>query len=131
MFETVIDTSKDAKIDDQAEAYLDRIAAAMAFQKMRENKFTLMGSVGVMYDSNVLLTPDSTPRPSGNPGDFRLLTVADLQYRPVFNEHWEWTPHGTVNLTNSAKQTSEQGDPYILHTRIAGQLQGYRQQAIK
>ncbi len=37
-FETVIDTSKDPKLDDQAEGYLDKIAAAMAFQKLRENK---------------------------------------------------------------------------------------------
>lgn len=114
-FETVIDTSKDPRLDDQAEEYIDKIAGAMAFQKLRENKFTLMAVVGAMYDSNVLLTPDSLPggaKPS-NIADFRLMTIADLQYRPVLNEHHEWAPHFTANLTNSLKSEAAPADPFM------------------
>lgn len=114
-FENVIDTSKDPKLDEQAEQYLDRIASALAFQKLRENKFTVAFTVGPMYDSNVLLSPDTLPgggKPS-NTGDFRLLTLLDLQYRPLFNEHYELAPHVTANLTNSVKNSNAQGDPFI------------------
>ena len=114
-FESVLDNSKDPRLDEQAESYIDRIAAAMAFQKMRENKFTLMAVVGAMYDSNVLLSPDNIPgggKPTSS-SDMRLLTLADLQYRPVFNEHHEWAPHATINLTNSAKNASAPADPFI------------------
>lgn len=114
-FENVIDTSKDPKLDEQADSYLDKISRAMAYQKLRENKFTLMGTVGAMYDSNVLLNP-SNAQGSGSPTnspDFRLLTILDLQYRPIFTESNELTPHVSANLTNSAKAANAKADPFI------------------
>ncbi|MGZ3722972.1 MAG: tetratricopeptide repeat protein [Bdellovibrionales bacterium] len=114
-FEKVLDTSKDPAIDEQAEQYIDRIAAAMAFQKLRENKFTASAVLGMMYDSNILLSPDSLPgggKPAGS-ADARLLTLFDLQYRPIFNERHELAPHVTANLTNSAKTANAVGDPFV------------------
>jgi tetratricopeptide (TPR) repeat protein len=114
-FEKVIDISRDPAIDEQADQYIDRIAGALAFQKLRQNKFTASAVVGFMYDSNVLLSADNVAGGGSptNSADFRLLTLFDLQYRPVFNERHEWAPHATVNLTNSAKNSSAPGDPFI------------------
>lgn len=119
-FETVIDTSQDPRMDEEAEAYLDKIANAMAYAKMREKKFTLTGLVGVMYDSNVLLSPD-VPADQGaatDIKDFRLLTVADLEWRAIFNQKHEWSPHVTANLTNSLKNESASADPFIYNLNL-------------
>jgi hypothetical protein len=119
-FGTVIDVSKDSRLDAQAEDYLERVDRTLAFQKMGENKFTLIGVVGVMYDSNVLLNPSNsqgTGQPTNSP-DFRLATLADLQYRPVFTEHHELAPHVTANLTNSVKSVSAKADPFLYDAAV-------------
>jgi len=114
-FETVIDISQDAKMDDQAEAYLDRLAAAMAFAKMRENKWTVSGTLGLMYDSNVLLAPDnaSDQGSATDIEDARLLTVLDLEYRPIFTEHHEASAKATVTMINSVKEDAAKADPFL------------------
>lgn len=113
-FEKVIDTSSDPNLDTQAEEYIDRVAGAMAFKKMRENKWTASGVLGMMYDSNVLLTQDNGPAgTASNVADARLLTVVDLQFRPIFDEKQELSPHVSANLTNSAKTKSAPADPFI------------------
>ncbi len=112
-FETVIDTSTDANMDKQAEDYIDRIAAAEAFKKMQENKFTVMGVVGAMYDSNVLLSPDNATGTATDTADFRLLTILNLQYRPIYNERNEFSTSAMANLTNSIKDESAAADPFI------------------
>lgn len=113
-FETVIDISTDPRLDEQAEAYIDRIANQMMFRKMAETKWTLVGVLGLMYDSNVLLAPDSAgdQGSSTDTGDMRLLTVGSIDYRPLFTQHHEWSANATATLMNSAKNESAQADPY-------------------
>ena len=48
-----------------------------------------------------------------NIADERLLTLADIQYRAIFNEHHEFSPHITANLTNSGKAASAPADPWL------------------
>lgn len=114
-FEKVIDTSNDPRLDDQAETYIERIANALIIQKLRQNKFTLLGTVGAMYDSNVLLAPDNAPDQgtSTDIADFRLLTIADLEYRPVYGDSHEFFLRGSAGLTNSLKNSSAPADPYL------------------
>lgn len=125
-FETVIDTSKDPHMDEQAEDYLDRIASAMVYRKMREHKFSVMGVLGLMYDSNVLLYPDNAAD-QGLPtdvADLRLLTITEVGYRPVFNEHHEWSVILNAGLTNSAKNQSAPADPYIYNLSLPYSYKG-------
>lgn len=114
-FETVIDTSGDPRLDEQAEQYLDRISTALAYKKMQENKWTLTGVVGAMYDSNVLLSPDNTgdQGSSTNISDFRLLTIGQVDYRPIMTEHHEFTPSVNASLTNSLKTEAAKADPFL------------------
>lgn len=119
-FETVIDTSQDPRMDEEAEAYLDKIANAMAFQKLREKKFTFTGLVGAMYDSNVLYATD-VPGDQGTQTkikDFRFLTIADIEYRAIFNQRHEWSPHAFANLTNSLKDESAAADPFVYNVNL-------------
>jgi tetratricopeptide (TPR) repeat protein len=114
-FETVIDTSSDPRMDEQAESYLDLIAQAMIFQKMKEQKFILTGTLGLSYDSNITLAPDSSSDQgtSTDVADARLLTIADAEYRPVFGQHHEFSAKATANLTNSSKDEAAIADPFI------------------
>lgn len=133
-FETVIDISKDAKLDDQAELYIDRIAQALTFQKMRAHRWNVTGIVGVMYDSNVLYAPDNSADQGAatNFADGRILSVGDLSYRPIFNEHHELQFEGNASLTNSFKNEASKADPWIYNVSLPysykGQLfgKGYR-----
>lgn len=114
-FEDVLDTSQDPRMDEQAESYLDRIATAMIFKKMRDNKWGLTGTLGFMYDSNVLLSSDSAidQGTASGEGDYRVLTAAGLEYRPVFSQKHEWSTKVDVSLTNSFDDANAAGDPYL------------------
>lgn len=119
-FETVIDNSQDPRMDEEAEAYIEKIANAMAFAKLRDKKFTITGLIGAMYDSNVLLSPD-VPSDQGaatNTKDFRLMTVADIEWRAIFNQRHELSPHASANLTNSLKNESASADPFIYNLNV-------------
>lgn len=125
-FETVLDTSQDPRLDEQAELYLDRISAQLMFQKMREKKWTLAGTVGAMYDSNVLLATDSSSDQgsSTKKGDLRLLTVGDAEFRPVFNEHHEWSAKFNASLINSKDDSSATADPFIYNLSLPYSYKG-------
>jgi tetratricopeptide (TPR) repeat protein len=125
-FETVIDTSKDPRLDEQAEMYLDRIASQMIFQKMREKKWTLTGTLGALYDSNVLLSTDSSSDQgsSTKQADWRLLTAGDAEFRPLFNEHHEWSVKGNAALINSKDDISASADPFIYNLSLPYSYKG-------
>ena len=114
-FEKVIDTSTDPAMDQQAEEYIENIANSIANQKLRENKFTVIGTVGAMYDSNVLLAPDNAPDQGINTNipDFRLLTIGDIEYRPLLTDVHELFLKANAGLTNSVKDESVPADPYL------------------
>lgn len=114
-FEDVLDTSKDPDLDKQAEDYLERANQALMFQKMQEKKWNVTGIVGMFYDSNVLLAPDNQAAQGSvlKTGDMRLLTVGTLEYRPIFDQHNEWSVKGTANLTNSSQADVSAADPWI------------------
>ncbi len=112
-FERVIDTSRDARMDQQAEEYLDRIAQALMFKKLQEKRWTANGVLGLSYDSNVLLTPDTVSSTATKEADARLITVGDLTYRAVYNQHHEFSLKGTASLTNSSKSEVAHADPFL------------------
>lgn len=119
-FEQVIDVSQDPKMDDQAEEYIERIAAAMAYQKMLEKKWTLSGTIGLMYDSNVLLSPDSASDQGSatDVADVRLLTVADVEYRAILTDKHEASAKATATLINSAQEEAAKADPFLYTFQI-------------
>lgn len=126
-FEKVIDTSKDPALDQQAEDYIENIAAAQALAKLRENKFTFTGTVGAMYDSNVLLAPDneSSQGSTTNIADFRLLTIGDLEYRPVLTDKQELFVKLNASLINSAQDKAAAADPYVYNLSLPYSYKGF------
>ena len=114
-FEDVIDMSQDPKLDQMAEDYLEKVSGALAFKRMAELKWNLSGMVGMMYDSNVLLTTDfaQSQGSATKKGDVRLMTAATLEYRPLFTANHEWSVKGTGNLTNSSNAALSTADPWV------------------
>lgn len=114
-FETVIDTSSNPRMDAEAENYIERIAQAMIFKKLQEKPWTLTGTVGLQYDSNVLLSPDNTGSQgsSTKEGDVRAATVGGVYYRAIYEEKHELTAKFDANLTNSAKSSVSRADPFL------------------
>lgn len=82
-FEFVLDNSDDPKMDEQAEAYIERIIQLIAYQRSQKKKLTLTGSLGITYDSNVTFSPDNNSD-QGTVTDqdsFRIMALGDVDYR--------------------------------------------------
>lgn len=114
-FEDVLDTSQDPRLDEQAESYIEQIAAALTFKKMQEQKFSATGVVGLMYDSNVLLAPNNLPTISSasRKNDIRLMTIGNFEYRPILNQKHELTTKVMASLTNSSNASLSTADPWV------------------
>lgn len=118
-FETVIDTSQDPRLDQQAEDYIERIAQSMMFKKMQEKPWTLTGTVGANYDSNVTYSPDPSASATATKIDtLRLNTVADVAYRAIYNREHELSAKLNANLTNSLRDSAATADPWLYNLSV-------------
>ncbi len=122
-FEYVLDTSKDPRMDEQAEDYIEKIAQLQAYRKNQGKTFILNGTLGLMYDSNVLLAPDNVTSQgaSTDKGAFRYLIAGDAEYRLKNTDKHELSTKLAVTSILSAKDSfveldSELGraDPYLV-----------------
>ncbi|HAG91733.1 MAG TPA: hypothetical protein DCL41_07665 [Bdellovibrionales bacterium] len=114
-FETVLDTSKDPKLDERAEEYIEAAIKAHRLKKLKEKKFHVTGTAGLMYDSNVLLAPDleTTQGSSLKESDVRLLTMGDLTYKAIWEDNRTWDVKAGATLMNSSKSSLAQADPWL------------------
>jgi tetratricopeptide (TPR) repeat protein len=97
-FQKVLDTSKDAELDKQAESYIEQILRMKQFEGERAKKWTLSATIGEMADSNVILSSDSA-LDQGTASDsfgFRSLLMSSLRYRPVYDEDSEFAIQADV-----------------------------------
>lgn len=118
-FEKVLDTSKDPRLDERADEYIEAIAKAQTLIKLREKRWRVSGTAGLMYDSNVLLAPDlqTTQGASQEEGDVRLVTVGDVTYKALVNENSSLDINASANLTNSSKNDLSSADPWLYTVR--------------
>lgn len=127
-FEKVLDTSKDPKLDEKAEEYIEAIAKAQTLAKLRSKKWLVSGTAGLMYDSNVLLAPDlqASQGSSNKEGDVRLITVGDVIYKAYVGETSNFNINANANLINSSKNDLAYADPwlYSVRTPYSKQLTG-------
>ncbi len=115
-FELVLDTSKDPRLDEKSERYIDIINQLMQLAKMRENKFFLSATAGALYDSNVLQQSDS----SGDQGSatdkasLRFITGLGFYYRPIFDSKTEFGPKIRTDYIYTQKNDLSEYDPLSL-----------------
>src|SRR5690606_25651953 len=85
-FQMVLDTSSDARLDRQAEEYIERILRIQQFRDLQSKPFNITSMLAVQNDSNVLGI-DPTGGSSGSATDVegnRLLATFEFGYRPIF-----------------------------------------------
>lgn len=117
-FETVLDTSKDPRLDEQAEEYIERITLMAQQARIRGKKFLFSGTTGVMYDSNVLLESETNVTSQGDAtdsADFRLLVAGDGEYRPVSTQSKDFGVKGTLYYLYSFKDEVSLADPFLIN----------------
>lgn len=120
-FQAVLDESKDSALDERAEAYIENIARQQQYDNERTHKWTTNGTIGVLYDDNVLLSSDSD-RDRGSATDlvaYRTLFVGSLRYRPAYEEHselaiqFDFLTMMSVDKSFKASQAITNADPTI------------------
>ncbi len=91
-FQAVLDTSKDARLDERAEAYVEQILRLQQFELEKSRKWQLAATIGEMYDSNVLLSSDSSLSQgnASNVEGYRSLFSGSARYRPIYEETKEF-----------------------------------------
>ncbi|MCB0390487.1 MAG: hypothetical protein KDD58_04315 [Bdellovibrionales bacterium] len=92
-FEFVLDNSKDPRLDEKAEEYIEKIARALVFKKKQDRRHDFAVSVGTTYDSNVLYSPDNQAD-QGSATDsagLRLSETLSYQYRAIYQREFEWS----------------------------------------
>ena len=118
-FEFVLDTSKDPRLDEKAEEYIEKIANALIFKKKQEHKHDLSLILGVNYDSNVLFAPDNQPDigTAQDAGGLRFLETIAYQYRAIYRKEFEWALNVTQVYIYSLDSELQVADPLIANIK--------------
>jgi hypothetical protein len=131
-FEYVMEYSSDERLIERSKEYLQYADRIAAFEREKAKKWTWSGALGAMYDSNVLLTSDSS-RDQGLASDaeaLRSLVQLQASYRPHFTEKTEWrTELGFLNLKSvtpalESDDQLERTDPTIITFRAPYSITG-------
>lgn len=114
-FQWVLDNSKDPKLDEKAEEYIEKITKIQFYENNKTKQHILSAGGGLQYDSNVLLNSEdpSSATPSGA-GDFRATALASYEYRPVFSDSKEWSVKTSFVTIYSADSANSVADPTVL-----------------
>lgn len=115
-FEHVLDTSKDPKLDERAEAYIEQIAGILYFAAQKKIKFFLSGTFGLQYDSNVLLVSNETGAQdtATDQGGLRMLGVGSGKWRPVYSAHHEFATQLDLVYYYSFNEDFNAADPFLV-----------------
>ncbi len=125
-FQTVLNTSKDPKLDERAEKFIEQIIRARAYEAELARRWKYSGAVGFIYDSNITLSSDSS-RDQGvasNIEGVRLLTQFGVQYRPIKDKKKEFATQlslfnlYTVEPDFSSNQTLRDTDPTLVNLSL-------------
>lgn len=131
-FEKVLEISKDPKMDQAADNYIEQILNLKRYRELQSKKWTLTGTLGFGYDSNILtVSPDVV---ASDLSGFRTSYGGNLEYRPIFTEKHEFLGQFSISdiySLNSSFQGSadlQNVDPQliglVLPYRWKGELRG-------
>lgn len=115
-FEEVLDTSKDPKLDERAETYIENISQLIQFAKNKEKKIFLTGSLGAIYDSNVLQQSDSSSDQGGASEEESLRYVLGLgvYYRAILTKEYEFGVRARTDYIYTENDDATDYDPWSI-----------------
>ncbi|PWU19513.1 MAG: hypothetical protein C5B49_05695 [Bdellovibrio sp.] len=128
LFEFVLDSSSDPKIDQQAEAYIEQVANIQKFQEMQKKKFIVSANLGINYDSNILAM-NLANAPSDHAG-FRGVYGGSVEYRAVYTPKNEFS--GLISISDfystdnsfKADPTLQNLDPLVIDIKMPYRWKG-------
>ncbi len=125
-FEWVLDNSKDPALDKQAEENIELIARYIEAQKMAAQKWTINGSLGAGYDSNILFAPDGEASQglSTDDGGFRTSASGDVNYRIFYKPASELSAKATAYYMYSVDSKFASADPFQVTASLPYLLKG-------
>ncbi len=87
-FQYVLDNSKDPKMDERAEKFIEYASDRKKLDDKRSNWFFIDGVFGLMYDSNIILANDQVREQGGATGaeGVRLLAQTSTRLRPYYSD---------------------------------------------
>jgi tetratricopeptide (TPR) repeat protein len=115
LFQEVLDTSQDPRLDEQAEAYIENIARILYYARNKANQFFVKAYAGIQHDSNVL-TYSTDQVEQGSPSDYadiRYSGGASFQWRPIYEKKHEWSLKAKSDLIYSSKEDNVSVDPLL------------------
>ncbi|MBT4762242.1 MAG: hypothetical protein HOO06_11130 [Bdellovibrionaceae bacterium] len=112
-FEYVLDNSSDPKLDQKADDYIEKIIQLEQFKKNQAKKNVVTASVGLSYDSNILLSPDSTESGSTttNIAGGRALLTGGYEYRLLYEKIHQLSAKLDTLYMYSFDSTAATADP--------------------
>jgi tetratricopeptide (TPR) repeat protein len=119
-FQYVLDNSQDPRMDEQAETYIEKIAAIKQFEANKAKRFLFSILLASQYDSNVLST-DPSGSSSGDAlgyASMRTLGSFGVEYRPLFDEKHEASLKTTYLSMVSANSEVQSADPQMLSVAL-------------
>lgn len=125
-FQETLDTSKDPALDQSAEDYIEKIERIKQMLVLKSRKWFLTGTIGMQYDSNVLLVQSSSPT-AGDPskvGDYRYLTGGGVEYRPIYEDNYEFSIKTKGDLIYSSKGDNVSADPLMYSIKFPYKYKG-------
>jgi tetratricopeptide (TPR) repeat protein len=115
-FQEVLDTSKDPKLDQKAENYIDMINQVLSYAKVKQKKIILSGSFGAIYDSNVLQQSDSSGDQGGasEAKSLRYILGLGVFYRPIYNKEYEFGAKIRTDYIYTQNSDATDYDPWSI-----------------
>ena len=114
-FEFVLDHSKDPKLDQRAEEYIENIAQQKQYALKQKQRNDISASIGYMQDSNILLTTDTAidqgTATSINGG--RLVLSSNYAYRAIYKKSHSFSLNYDLYYVYSINPASSAADPFI------------------
>ncbi|MCH2532869.1 MAG: tetratricopeptide repeat protein [Bdellovibrionales bacterium] len=118
-FEYVLDNSKDPKMDEKAEEFIEKIARIQQFHSNKALKNSITGLVGLGYDSNVLNSPDSSDQGTAtNVASPRLMALGSYQRRLIYELDHEFSAKLTSLYMYSLDDDAATADPFLITTQL-------------
>lgn len=125
-FQYVLDHSDDPNMDKRAEKFIEYSLDRKQLEAKRSNRFFIDGTMGLIYDSNIILAEDQA-REQGlvtNEEGWRLLTQVAPKYRPYYSETDEIAVSTDITVLKSfdtgfgPNPTAERADPLLVGLNV-------------
>lgn len=124
-FEYVLDNSKDPKMDNKAEEYVEKIANILRFKNLQNKKNDISATLGTSYDSNVLQASDAAVD-QGSPTGASMRGLLSFNYsrRWIYQPKHEFSTKLTTMTMYSTETAARISDPSLTSINLPYSYKG-------